>query len=90
MLGIDPLAQRSRMDESLGIIMRLLTATEPITYTSDWFELHEALPHLRPYTKPHMPVAVAAAQSPVGMRHFDQRDSGSWHGTGSQGILANC
>lgn len=68
MLGIDPLVQRRRMDESLGIIMRLLTATEPITYTSDWFELHEALPHLRPYSKPHMPVAVAAAQSPVGMQ----------------------
>ncbi len=68
MLGIDPLAQRLRMDESLGIIMRLFTETEPITYESDWFGLHEALPHLRPYTKPHMPVVVAAAQSPAGMQ----------------------
>ena len=32
MLGIDPLEQRHRMDESLGIIMRLLTETDPITY----------------------------------------------------------
>ncbi len=67
MLGIDPLAQRLRMDESLGIIMRLLTETEPITYKSDWFELNEARAHLRPYTHPHMPIAVAAAQSPSGM-----------------------
>ncbi|GIX46968.1 MAG: monooxygenase [Candidatus Tectimicrobiota bacterium] len=67
MLGIDPLCQRRRMEEALDIIMRLLTTTEPITYESDWFVLREALPHLRPYTRPHMPVAVAAAQSPVGM-----------------------
>ncbi len=67
MLGIDPLMQRRRMDEALGMIMRLLTTREPITYKSDWFELNEALPHLRPYTRPHMPIAVAAAQSPSGM-----------------------
>ena len=67
MLGIDPLRQRQRMEEGLDIIMRLLTTTEPITYESDWFTLHEALPHLRPYTQPHMPIAVAAAQSPSGM-----------------------
>jgi limonene 1,2-monooxygenase len=67
MLGIDPLAQRQRMEEGLDIIMRLLATTEPITYESDWFTLHEALPHLRPYTQPHFPIAVAAAQSPSGM-----------------------
>jgi limonene 1,2-monooxygenase len=67
MLGIDPLAQRQRMDEALDIIKRLLTTTEPITHESDWFTLREALPHLRPYTQPHLPIAVAAAQSPVGM-----------------------
>ena len=67
MLGIDPPTQRPRMDESLGIIMRLLKETEPITYKSDWFTLNEALIHLRPYTQPHFPIAVAAAQSPSGM-----------------------
>jgi len=67
-LGIDALTQRARMDEALGIIMRLLTETEPITYESDWFVLHEAVVHLRPYTQPHFPIVVAAAQSPVGMQ----------------------
>ena len=67
MMGIDPMTQRPRMDESLGIIMRLLTETEPITYEADWFTLKEALIHLRPYTQPHFPIAVAAAQSPSGM-----------------------
>src|SRR5207245_7836182 len=42
--------------------------TEPLTYESDWFVLHEAVVHLRPYTQPHFPIVVAAAQSPVGMQ----------------------
>ncbi|HEY7490176.1 MAG TPA: LLM class flavin-dependent oxidoreductase [Candidatus Tectomicrobia bacterium] len=67
MLGIDPSTQRPRMDEALGIILRLMTETEPITYKSDWFELRNAVLQLRPYTKPHPPIAVASAQSPAGM-----------------------
>jgi limonene 1,2-monooxygenase len=67
MLGIEPMRQREMMDEALGIIARLFTETEPITYVSDWFELHDAILHLRPYQRPHMPIAVAATQSPAGM-----------------------
>ena len=39
------------MDEALGIILRLWTETEPITYESDWFTLKEARVHLRPYSQ---------------------------------------
>ena len=67
MMGIDPTTQRERMDEALGIILRLFTETEPITYKSDWFELKEALVHLRPFQRPYMPVAVASVQSPAGV-----------------------
>ena len=67
MLGIDPARQREMMDESLGIIMRLFKETEPITYVSDWFELHDAVLHLRPYQQPHLPVSVASVQSPAGV-----------------------
>src|SRR5499433_344646 len=67
MLGIEPTRQREMMDEALGIIVRLFTETGPITYVSDWFELHDAILHLRPYQQPHMPIAVAATQSPAGM-----------------------
>jgi limonene 1,2-monooxygenase len=67
MFGIEPNTQRPRMDEAMGIILRLLTETEPITQKSDWFELREARLHLRPFTHPHMPLAVAAAGSPSGM-----------------------
>jgi limonene 1,2-monooxygenase len=67
MMGIEHTVQRPRMDESLGVILRLFSETEPITYKSDWFELREALLQLRPYQRPYMPVAVASVQSPAGV-----------------------
>ena len=67
MMGIPHETQRERMDESLGIIMRLFTETEPITYKSDWFELNEGMLQLRPYQQPYMPVAVASIQTPAGV-----------------------
>jgi limonene 1,2-monooxygenase len=67
MMGIPHEVQRERMDESLGVILRLFTETEPITYKSDWFELNEALIQLKPYQRPYMPVAVASVQSPAGV-----------------------
>ena len=66
MLGINPNVQRDRMDEALGIILRLFREQEPITYVSDWFELHDAVLQVRPYQKPHMPIAVASVRSPAG------------------------
>ena len=67
MMGIDPTTQREKMDEAFGIVLRLFTETEPITYKSDWFELNEAMLQLRPYTKPYMPIAVSSVQSPSGV-----------------------
>ena len=67
MLGIKPERQREMMDESLGIIMRLFKESDPITYKSDWFELNEAMLQLRPYSDPHLPVAVASVESPAGV-----------------------
>ena len=67
MMGIPHEVQRERMDESLGIIIRLFTESEPITYKSDWFELREGLLQLRPYQRPYMPVAVASVQTPAGV-----------------------
>ena len=67
MLGIDPTRQREMMDESVGIIKRLMTETEPITYKSDWFELNEAILQMRPYQQPQVPIAVASVQSPAGV-----------------------
>jgi limonene 1,2-monooxygenase len=67
MLGIEPDSQRPRMDEAMGVIIRLLKDPSPLTHRSDWFTLNEARLHLRPFTQPHMPLVVAAAGSPSGM-----------------------
>ena len=67
MMGIDPTTQREKMDEAMGIILRLFTEDEPITYKSDWFELREAMLQLKPYQRPYMPLSVASVQSPAGV-----------------------
>jgi limonene 1,2-monooxygenase len=66
MLGVEPTRTRPMMDEALGVILRLFTETEPITVESDWFTLRNAVLHVRPYSKPYMPLAVASMQSPAG------------------------
>lgn len=67
MLNIPPVLQRQRMDESLGVIMRLLACQEPVTIKTDWFELCDARLHLAPYTRPHFPIVVASTITPSGM-----------------------
>ena len=65
MMGIDPVTQRPRMDEALGVIVRLLRG-EVVTYVSDWFELHEARLQMLPVNG-ELPIAVASTTSPAGM-----------------------
>jgi limonene 1,2-monooxygenase len=65
MLGIDPTLQRSRQDEALGVILRLL-AGERVTHESDWFTLREAALHFLPLQE-QMEAAVASSISPSGM-----------------------
>jgi limonene 1,2-monooxygenase len=67
MLGIDPMTQRERMDEGLGVILRLLKSEEPVTAKGDWYELRDASLHLRPLQE-EIPVAVASTISPSGMK----------------------
>jgi limonene 1,2-monooxygenase len=68
MLGIDPNAQRRMMDESLEAIMALFTDEKPVTFETDWFTLRDARLQLRPFSHPHMEVAVAGSFSPTGPR----------------------
>jgi limonene 1,2-monooxygenase len=67
MMGIEPVTQRPRMDESLDAIMALLRCEDPVTLKTDWFELREARLHLAPYTEPHFPIAVASVMTPSGV-----------------------
>jgi limonene 1,2-monooxygenase len=59
--GLDPEVAGRRMQESLDVMLRLLAGERPVTETTDWFELHDAVLQLRPYTEPHMPFAVASS-----------------------------
>lgn len=68
MLGIDPMRQREMMDEALEAILALFTSDEPITREAGWFTMRDARLHLRPFSRPHMEVAVAAQVSPAGPR----------------------
>src|SRR5229473_7973584 len=67
MMGLEPVNQRPRMDESLDAIMALLRSDEPVTMKTDWFELRQARLHLAPYTEPHFPIAVASVMTPSGV-----------------------
>src|SRR5579859_1124687 len=64
-LGIDPMVQRDRQDEAIGVIKRLM-AGERVTHESDWFTLHDARLQLFPLQE-EMPFVVASQVSPSGM-----------------------
>ena len=67
MLGIDPARLRPMMAEALDVVVRLLTDPAPITVEGSWFTLRDAVLQLRPYQRPHPPIAVTSMESPAGM-----------------------
>lgn len=74
-LGIDPMLQRDRQDEALGVIRRLLRGEDRFSHESDWFTLKDARLQLLPLQQ-DMPFAVASMISPSGMTLAGK------HGTG--------
>ena len=65
MLNIDPMTQRDRQDEAMGVIIRLLRG-ERFTYESDWFVLNDAGLQILPL-QDDMPMVTASSISPSGM-----------------------
>jgi limonene 1,2-monooxygenase len=74
-LGIDPMVQRDRQDEAIGVIRRLLAGEERFSHESDWFTLQDARLQLLPVQE-DLPFAVASMVSPSGMTLAGK------HGTG--------
>lgn len=68
MLGIEQSRTRPRLEEGLDAIMALLGSDEPVNIETDWFTLRDAELHLKPFSRPSLEVAVAAAVSPTGAR----------------------
>lgn len=75
MLDIDPMLQRDRQDEAIGVIRRLLRGEERFSHKSDWFTLNDARLQLLPLQE-DLPFAVASMISPSGMTLAGK------HGTG--------
>ncbi len=65
-MGIDPMTQRDRQDEAIGVIRRLLRGEDRFDYDADWFTLRDARLQLLPVQE-DMPFAVASMVSPSGM-----------------------
>ncbi len=65
MLGIDPMTQRDRQDEAIGVIRRLF-AGERVTEKTDWYTLQDARLQLFPLQEA-MPMVTASSISPSGM-----------------------
>jgi limonene 1,2-monooxygenase len=66
-LGIDPMVQRDRQDEALGVIRRLLAGEDRFSYESEWFTMRDAALQTLPLQE-KMPMAVASTISPSGMQ----------------------
>ena len=64
-LGIDPMTQRDRQDEAIGVLKRLF-AGERVSHKSDWFTLQDARLQLLPL-QDDLPMAAASSISPSGM-----------------------
>jgi limonene 1,2-monooxygenase len=67
MLGVPVSEARQRMEEALDVIVRLFRG-EVVTQKGAWYDLVDARLHLRPYSYPHIEMAVANAVSPAGVR----------------------
>jgi limonene 1,2-monooxygenase len=84
--GIDPMLQRARQDEAIGVIKRLF-AGERFSYESEWFTLKDAKLQLRPLQE-NMEFVVASTFTPSGMTLSGKYETGviSIGGMASQGL----
>ncbi len=74
-LGIDPMLQRDRQDEAIGVIRKLLRGADRFSHESDWFTLKEAKLQLLPLQE-DLPFAVASMVSPSGMTLAGKHNTG--------------
>ena len=87
-LGIDPMTQRDRQDEAIGIIRRLFRG-ERVTEKSEWFTMQDAALQILPLQE-DMPFVVASMISPSGMTLAGKYGIGvfSLGSNSTQGLMA--
>ena len=66
-LNIDPMTQRDRQDEALGVIIRLLRGDERFDYDCEWFTMRDAALQILPL-QDTIPMTTASSISPSGMQ----------------------
>jgi len=66
-LNIDPMTQRDRQDEALGVIIKLLRGDERFDYDCEWFTMRNAALQILPL-QDTMPMTTASSISPSGMQ----------------------
>ena len=88
-LGINPMTQRDRQDEALGVIIRLLRGEERFSYDSEWFTLRDAQLQILPLQE-DIPMTAASSISPSGMKIAGKYGIGalSIASTSSEGLQA--
>jgi limonene 1,2-monooxygenase len=88
-LCIDPLKQRDRQDEALGVIKRLLDGDDRVTYECEWFQLKDAKLQLLPLQN-KLPMVTASTISPSGMTLAGKYGTGviSIGSTSTEGLAA--
>ena len=88
-LCIDPLKQRDRQDEALGVIKRLLDGDERVTYECEWFQIKDAKLQLLPLQE-KLPMVTASTISPSGMTLAGKYGTGviSIGSTSTEGLAA--
>ena len=88
-LGIDPMTQRDRQDEAMGVIIRLLNGDDRFSHDSDWFQLRDAQLQILPLQE-KLPMATASSISPSGMMLAGKHGTGvlSIASTSTEGLQA--
>ena len=88
-LCIDPLVQRDRQDEALGVIKRLLAGEDRFSYECEWFKLKDARLQLLPLQE-KLPMVTASTISPSGMTLAGKYGTGviSIASTAAEGLAA--
>ena len=66
MMGIDQMETRTRQQEAIDVIIRLLRGEE-VTYECEWFKLHKAKLQLLPF-QDRLELATTSTVTPSGMR----------------------
>ncbi len=75
MIGVDHNAIRDRLDQGLGVILRLFHG-ETVTESNEWYTLRDARLQILPYSYPHMELAIPAVGTLAGARSAGKYGAG--------------